>query len=267
MLGYAAEAETMSIEAAQKAGFISVRYVHDPTSNYYKHPLKVVLHNNSKKALWLQLANGTVLHASDPADQNLLVTKGEQFTLKENSTASRPVYAMCMEQHDRSPGAHSLYKTSGRVTGALLKLAQLIEEKNYHDDIGQDAVWCFTTPQSLKNISGTDTSESNLFRHFVSNATGEPYEPDLHIQPEATRSHNMYNGTITYNLHGIHSVKVVLINANYETVKECYRNDQEPEGAHEVNYQVATDTLPPGAYQMVFTVDGEERMRRSIRVE
>lgn len=257
----------MSIEAAQKAGFISVRYVHDPASNYFTHPLKVVVRNTGNKALSLQLANGTVLRASDPADQNLMVTKSEFFTLKQNCTASRPVYAMCMEQHDHSPGAHSLYKTSGRVTGALLKLAELIDEKNFQDDIAQDAVWCFTTPQSLKMISGNDTSESNLFRHFVSDATGEPYEPDLHLLPESARSHNMYNGTITYNLHGIHSVKVVLINANYQTVKQCYRNDQEKEGAHEVNYEVATDSLPPGTYQMVFTVDGEERLRRSLRVE
>ena len=147
--------------------------------------LKILATNRTNYNLEVEVDAGSIFQSADDAEQDLMVTKDEVFVLRPRGKTNANLFAMCIQSHNMSPALGALFTFNRTAKGDLLKLAQLISEKNYQNSTAQSAVWSITNGGSIEEIYGSDTGMVRKLAEIVGPARNIPltqfnYTPRVH---------------------------------------------------------------------------------------
>lgn len=181
LVAYQGFAGPISISNAMRQGWVKTKITgrsHDSLSadfsSYYGSCLLLDIKNISNKALSLELENGRFLETLDTNEQRMIVTRQELISLLPGKRKLIPVYAMCTQMHDHSPGEGSLLAMGPMAEGKLLQLTNFIGKNNYQDNCAQQAIWAVTDGNSLENLYSENQQELKSLQQFVSTLLGIP---------------------------------------------------------------------------------------------
>ncbi|MCE9540350.1 MAG: hypothetical protein K8R85_14210, partial [Bacteroidetes bacterium] len=183
-----------SIEEAAKKGLIKLSL--KAKGGYTGDVIEMKIKNLTNKKLDLKMEAGRILDSKKNNEQDLLVTKSEDFFVSANQLKTINVFGMCCQAHNGSPQSNSDYDIGKLADSNLIKLACYIDKNNYYSNYtAQQAVWTLSDNNSLASISGGEKEVVTGLRNFVSKLTGRvipPYditynrESDSHVIGRAT---------------------------------------------------------------------------------
>lgn len=113
----------------------------DGTGFYYGKCITTTFKNNVDSMLIVNMPVGSILECRDTTVQDMIVTRAFDLALHPNSESGYLIYAMCGEISDSGPGANIFYDHGGKAEADVVAIAQLIEDYNIQNKIGQYAMW------------------------------------------------------------------------------------------------------------------------------
>ena len=164
--------DTLRLADALKSKILKIKAVGN--GGFSGEALKLHLENTGSQDLLLRIDAGQIFKSEDEAAQNLMVTQTAFAEIAPKGKKEKNVWTMCIESHDHSPYANSSFSVLGMASGDLLKLAKMIDEKDYQNSTAQSAVWAITNGASIKDIYGTDLKMAQSLANFVANVRREP---------------------------------------------------------------------------------------------
>ncbi len=133
--------------------------------------LKIRVLNKTNAPIEIKLLPGTIFESENEDLQNLVVTREEILTIQPKSDAILSLSTMCIQSHNMSPFANSIFRFAQMASGDLKKLVGLIASKGYSGhSTAQSAVWAITDGASINEIYGSDTSMVRALAGEVSDA-------------------------------------------------------------------------------------------------
>lgn len=164
--------DTLGLADALKNKILKIKAVGN--GGYSGEALKLYLENTGSQDLLLRIEAGQIFRSEDEAAQNLMVTRTAFAEIAPKSKKEKNIWTMCIESQDHSPYSQSAFSVLGMASGDLLKLAKMIDEKNYQNSTAQSAVWAITNGASIKDIYGTDVKMAQSLANFVAAVRREP---------------------------------------------------------------------------------------------
>lgn len=147
----------------------------DFSLNYGKSML-LKLQNLSQENLELELESGYhLMPKEDPDYQTMVVTNSEKFELSPWQKTEKPLFAMCCEASDASPGKSDHYSLGSLAEPKLLGLVKLLEKNNIQDYSGQQAVWVITNNRNILDVYSTNLEKNKILRKYLCDVKGLDY--------------------------------------------------------------------------------------------
>ncbi|MDX1905686.1 MAG: hypothetical protein SF053_01530 [Bacteroidia bacterium] len=179
---------TVSLLEAFRQRSISIQV--EANGGYMGQAIRLLLRNNSSTSLRVAIEAGQLLVSEDSSVQDLIVTEPVVVDLIPGAIRAAEVYTMCTQSRNMSPGAGEKFRLGDMATGALLKLVQLIADRDYYSaSTAQSAVWTVSSGDHTGFIYGEDTTMVRHLAQTVSEATGMPMS-DFMLTP---RRHQITN--------------------------------------------------------------------------
>jgi hypothetical protein len=168
-----------------------------PSGKHYGECLEFEVKNLTNSPLEIQVETGRKLICENDSIQNMMMTRALVIALSPNGNVTYKAYAMCIEEHDRSPNSKSTFHLGDMAEGHLLELAKALDEHNYQSAGGQSAVWTVVERKDTSSIWALNTDEKRFLRKYVSSLRGE-------IPPENETSTVIliYKETPEYSISG-----------------------------------------------------------------
>jgi hypothetical protein len=256
-----AQQHTKLSDAIQK-GLIRLNIV---ASGHGGRCASVEAQNTGTQVLDLDIDCGQKIVNSDSSQQNLMVTQKESIHLLPNAKATRKVYAMCINAGKGSP-SNKPFRLGQLAQGALMRLAQLIEQKGWQNSNAQSAVWSITDNRSINSI-GSDVSDDyemvNTLRGFVAK---EKKITNYTRSAKKVRVEKNVEGTVDVIIDQKSNVSVYLVSSDDKVVKYLAQDSKNP-GIVRVNYYLKNLDYSAGTYYIVVKVNNAERKREVVNLE
>ncbi len=247
------------------------------------HPgisLKLKGHSSSKQRAELQVKNGLnqgielvvhagqLLHTSHEDAQNLIVTKTQFFALKPGEQMQKPLWAMCIESHDRGPGPNDPFRPVGMASGPLLAMAQTIDKYELHTNaVAQDALWCLSNKHPVSSIYHPDPQITRLLQEQVAQVHGisldELLKKERLNQPKYNR---IFHAIYRFALKQDQSVELRLYDPQGNQVAQLMPETCLAPGVHEIPVGYYRSYPEEGYYQMVLVSNNQVIERKLIRL-
>lgn len=226
------------------------------SSSHYGQCLRLQLTNLGKSPLNLHLENGRFLETSDTSEQRMIVTRQELISLQGGKMKSIPVYAMCSQMHDRSPGETSELSPGPMAEGNLLTLTRFLEKHNIQGVAGQEAVWVITDNNEIGSIFSDDEKELKLLQELVSRLTGKPVPKAPH---RVEFSEGSVSGTIVFDSKGKESYTLNLVNEEGEVIIAFFEDKPVETPMHTtLNWKFRYKGFPKGVYYVKLVTRQQE---------
>jgi len=243
-------ATPVSIREAVARGWvkalISADSLQSTGSSHYGQCLRLQLTNLGKSPLNLLLENGRFLETADTNEQRMIVTRQELISLQGGKMKSIPVYAMCSQMHDRSPGETSALSPGPMAEGNLLTLTRFLEKHNIQGQAGQEAVWVITDNNDIGSIYLPDEHELKLLQEMVSSLTGKPVPKAPH---RIEFSDGSVSGTIVFDNQGKETYTLSLFNESGEVLLTFFEEKTIETPMHTtLNWKFRYKGFPKGVY-------------------
>ena len=190
-------------------------------SGYYGPCLLLMLESTSRNTLNLELENGRFLETADSNEQRMIVTQQELITLLPGKKKEIPVFAMCTEMHDRSPGPETLLALGPMADGKLLELTQFIGKNRFQSLTGQEALWVLTDNNDLGSIYSENDQEFNQLQQLVSKLSGKKIPPAPH---KIEYAEGMVSGEIVFENKGKETYFFVMENESGEVIGKFFED-------------------------------------------
>jgi len=203
--------------------------------------LELALENLHGQPLTVYIEAGRLLASADTSVQTMLVTKPATIEMAARGTQKQPLYAMCTEKWNGSPGPDEFFVLRQLAKPDLRGLAELIAAKDYQTTAGQDAVWVITDDQALSSIWSADVEEMTTLREYVSKVTGkqlEETEAATARRNPAPRYFISFNGNLLYPLKERSTVSLRLYDAQDSARHVFFENKTQDRGLHDYKYQL-----------------------------
>ena len=191
------------------------------TGGYNGECISISVNNISSLTQSLEIEPGYIFASQDSGAQNLMVVEEYTMAVSPNQTKTLKLYTMCIEHNDYSPAEGNIFVFSGKATGALAELANMIAKNNYHNSTSQSAVWAITDQSPLEDIFAMDTVMARNLAKLVSHSTGRPMPAVIPV-----KEHYIYSIRMDMVYHFSKPTKVSLIcyDEDGKIVKEYYKN-------------------------------------------
>lgn len=258
-----------SIEEAAKKGLIKLSF--KAKGGYTGDVIEMKIKNLTSKKIDLKIEAGRILDSKKNDEQDLLVTKSEQFFVDANQLRSINVFGMCCQAHNGAPQNNSDYEVGKLADTNLIKLACYIDKnKQYTNHTAQQAVWTISDNNSLASISGGDKEVVTALRNFVSKLTGRvipPYditynrESDNHVIGRATKIEGIFDYSVPVN----GKVTIGIYDANGRLVQLLFKDISHKKGECKLYYTFRTRDLNPGTYYARMNMDGN--LQKEMKIE
>jgi uncharacterized protein YozE (UPF0346 family) len=208
-------------------------------NHHYGDCITVELKNLSYNNINLKLEAGRLLICDYDSIQNMMITKSLIFALKPKESATYNAYAMCVEKTDHSPDHNSTFKIGEMAKGYLLELAKLLEQNNYQDNAGQNAVWALTNNNDTANIYTSDKDECSSLRKFVSQTKGfNKNITDNTIYLE--NDDNYISGNIAWEMANKGNASLIVYDEKGKFVTTIFTDKKYEAGEQSCNFKVVS---------------------------
>ncbi len=226
--------------------------------------LQMELKNNTNAPLKVELEEGYMMEPIESGYQALLMTKPMVVTLQPKGSSKQFLYAMCTQISMSSPNSTIKYKVGKKAPDALLRLAQLIAQKNYQNFGAQQSVWSISDNSPILSISGSSKDMENDLQKFVADLKGvdlEKLKRENHGKDLASIM-SVYNGrkldrNIVFKSDTSSIVSVGYYNEQGELIKPLFENTLFKNGQHSIRYNPFPLALANKRYSVRLVKDDE----------
>ena len=258
-----------SIEEASKKGLIklSIKGKGGHTGDVIEMKIK----NLTNRILDLKLEDGRILDSKKNNEQDLLVTRSEEFFVNANQQKTLNVFGMCCQAHNASPQYNSDYTFGKMADSNLIKLAYFIDtSKQYSSSTAQQAIWTISDNNSLASIWGGEKNSVIKFRNFVAKLTGREIpsyditylqENGNNVNGRATKIEGIFNYTVPVS----GKVTIGIYDNSGHLVQLLFKDLGHDKGECKVYYTFRTGNLTPGTYYTRMHMDGT--LQKEMKIE
>lgn len=258
-----------SIEDAAKKGLIKLSI--KGKGGYTGDVIEMKIKNLTNQKLDLRIEAGRILDSKKKDEQDILVTKAQDFFVSANQLKTINVFGMCCQAHNAAPQFNSDYAVGKLADSSLIKLACFIDKnKQYSNYTAQQAVWTISDNNSLASISGGEKDLVNSLRNYVSKITGRaipPYdityiqESDNHVMGRATKIEGIFNYSVPVN----GKVTIGIYDGNGHLIQLLFKDIAHDKGECKLYYTFRTRNLNPGTYYARMNMEG--RLQKEMKIE
>jgi hypothetical protein len=259
----------ISIENAAKKGLIKL--IIKSRGGYTGEVIEMKVQNNSDQKLDLNIEAGRRLDSKINNEQDILVTRSQEFFVNAKQTKTFTVFGMCCQAHNSSPRKNSDYYVGKLADSNLVKLANFIDKNKYYTNYtAQQAVWTVSDNNSLASISDGDKEVVTGLRNYVSKITGRvipPYEityrqeSDNDVLGRATK----IEGVFDYKVPVDGKVTIGIYDEQGRLVQLLFKNIDHRKGDCKLYYTFRTRELPQGTYYARMNMDG--MLQKEMKIE
>jgi hypothetical protein len=259
--------ETITLTQALQKNMITLK-VHGRDSDeigsvtYYGKCISFDLRNLTGKSIKLKIVPGQVLTSLDSATQDMMITETLMVTLMPLKSRKVNLYAMCAQKSNAAPAPDDNFILGEMAEEDTRKLAEIIDQKRFQDNMGQSAVWVMTDDASLESITGSNADDVNYLRKYVATAKGLTYVP--YGQTE-TIFHTL-SGQFDVIVEKEGTAKLVLEDEQGYALKVFFENRTLYKGNHKFNINAKTSKLAKGIYYMVLYLNGKAIEKKVFRL-
>lgn len=165
-------ATSIGLKDAISQGLITVNAIGE--GGYTGKVMALEIVSQHKKDLLLDIPAGLQLHSEDTTIQDLIITDTRQLDLASGAKRRVVINAMCIQPHNGSPYAASVYRLGNLANDTLVKLASYLAAKGINDDLGQSAIWAMVNDEGLENVYGPDPTRLKDLLQYMHEITGKP---------------------------------------------------------------------------------------------
>ncbi len=250
----------VSLEEAVKKGFVNL--IIKSKGGYLGEVIEMKVKNNSNRSLDFRLETGRKLDSKNNNEQDILVTKPEEFSLCSNQTKTIKVTGMCCQAHNLCPHENADYSIGRMADSNLIKLATFIDKNKYYANFSaQQAVWVVSDNNSLGSITDGNRTVVETLRRYVSKLTGKtipPYEISYvrNSEREVQGSAKTIDGTFDYTLPVNAHVTIGIYDENGVLVQTLFQNIEHQRGNYKLYFKFRTLNLPSGVYYAKMKMNG-----------
>jgi hypothetical protein len=108
---------------------------------YFGQCITIAVGNKYDSTLLINVPVGSILRCRDTLVQDMIITKSFDLAISPRQKRGYLIYAMCGEVSDLGPHMDVFYDFGGMAEPNVIAIAQLIEQKDIQDKIGQYAMW------------------------------------------------------------------------------------------------------------------------------
>lgn len=135
--------------------------------------IRMNLKNLSKDSLIITVEAGRRLNSIDDKNQDILVVKQEIIALRTKEEKGFNVKGYCCQASNHSPPMGAKYHINTLADTNLVKLARLLNFKEFDKNAEQEAIWAISDKRSSANISSENDSLTQGLREMVAMLKGE----------------------------------------------------------------------------------------------
>ena len=250
----------LSVEEAAKKGFVKLFI--KSKGGYTGEVIEMKVQNLTNRKLDLRLEAGRKLDSKKQNEQDILVTREQEFFVNANQTKSLNVSGMCCQAHNNAPTAKHEYLVGNIADSSLIKLAMFIDKNKYYSNYSaQQAVWVVSDDNSIGSIDDDDKDVKNNLRTFVSKLTGKAI-PTYDVKYQSGNDGSAMGravrieGIFDYSLPMACHSSMAIYNERGELVQLIFENLQSERGEYKHYYTFRTKDLPQGTYYARVSADG-----------
>ncbi len=250
----------VSLEEAVKKGFVNL--IIKSKGGYLGEVIEMKVKNTSNRPLDFKLETGRKLDSKNNNEQDILVTKPEEFSLCSNQTKTIKVTGMCCQAHNLCPHENADYSIGRMADSNLIKLATFIDQNKYYANFSaQQAVWAVSDNNSLGSITDGNRTVVETLRRYVSKLTGKvipPYEVSYvrNSEREVQGRARTIDGTFDYALPVNAHVTIGIYDENGVLVQALFQNIEHQRGNYKLYFTFRTLNLPSGVYYAKMKTNG-----------
>lgn len=257
-------AEPVEFRDALKNNLITAELDGNGESPHFIDPLQARITNVSSQDLQLHIKPGYIFQSMDSTVQDLIITEDVIITLNSGESVDRALKSMCIEQHNSAPVKGIGYRFSHLAEGALLKLAQYINDKKYFNSMAQNAVWCLTDGNSILNIYGEKEIAQDL-REYTCKLLNIPVPDWDAVDYESPNRYSIeINGTMTFQLMKPTHIIIGLFNEDGIMVRELYNINKLDKGMYRKEYSFDATVYTDALYYIMLIEDGKITLRSTV---
>ncbi len=123
---------SFSIEDAAKKGLIKLSI--KAKGGYTGEVIEMKIKNLTNRKLELNIEAGRILDSKKNVEQDILVTKKEDFFVIANQLKTLNVFGMCCQAHNAAPQNNSDYAVGKLADSNLIKLACYIDKNKQYSN-------------------------------------------------------------------------------------------------------------------------------------
>jgi len=259
----------LSVEEAVKKGFVKLTI--KSKGGYTGDVIEMKVQNLTGRNLELKIEAGRKLDSKNQEQQDILVTREQEFFVNANQPKTINVFGMCCQANNSAPTANFEYSLGYMADSNLIKMSRFIDKNKYYSNYSaQQSVWVVSDNNSIGSIDDEDKEVKNNLRNFVSKLTGKLiplYEISYRSGNDGTAMGRAVtiDGVLDYTLlHTCHST-LAIYNERGEVVQLIFENLQSDKGDYKHYFTFRTKDLPKGIYYAKVNADG--LLQKEMKIE
>lgn len=135
-----------------------------------------LMYNNPKTdTLFARVEPGTIFISDDASQQDILVTRGDQFVAHPKSSGEMVAWGYCCRATRAAPKQGNKFSHIKEAQDTLLRLAQYLSTNFYSIDAEQHAVWVISNGNPVASIPEGAKRENVPLRKKVCGLIGQEY--------------------------------------------------------------------------------------------
>ncbi|MGQ0827101.1 MAG: hypothetical protein ACT4ON_01775 [Bacteroidota bacterium] len=259
----------ISVEDAAKKGLVKLSI--KSRGGFTGEVIEMNLQNNTNQKLDLNVEAGRRLDSKNNSEQDILVTRSQEFFVNGKQSKTLMIYGMCCQAHNSSPKVNSIYSVGKLADSNLVKLANFLDTNKYYtNDAAQDAVWAVSDNESLGSIIGDDKKVVDALRKYVSEITGRPIPAyDIIYKQESDRDvmgrANRIEGVFEYSVPADGSVTIGIYDEQGRLVQLLFQDITHEKGECKLYYTFRTREVQPGTYYARMNMNG--MLQKEMKIE
>ena len=259
-------ADTLSLnEAVTKKRVTAIINGVDPIKStnllHFGECIKIKLNCLGDKPLVIVVKTGATFKCKDATITSMVCTKVKYISLVPKKEVTQKIMAIAAEFNKLTPSGLHVF-TAGDVCAApLLRVVKEVENGNFQNDIGQNAVWCATDNLPLQGLLDLckDKVKSSALVKAVCKAQLIPV-PKAYANAKV--SQRVY---FDYTLTDTSNVKIILYDKAGNVVLYFLTAKDKPTGVYKESYWISDADLDFGDYQALLYVNGVPLVTENIK--
>lgn len=260
--------QAMSLNEAYANKDIEVT-IHGADSDLFENKsIQVNIVNKTSSTIKITEEPGYIFDSEDEDVQDMILTEPLMFVINEASPQSFGVKAMCIQAKNKSPRTNLYYKPGKYATGNLLKTSRYINENNFQNSMGQDAMWAISDFKSPYDITGP-AEIANPLRAFVADLLGVAFDTSLINKneiylPKGIKEYALF---LNFYLQKTDDIKLQLFDHKGDFVRDLMNKPKQGKGKYDMKYKIALYGLYGQKYYVRLYVGDDMRTEFPLLID